>query len=795
MASNSFKMTVPSESSMAFLRLVCCLLVIFSPAVKALRGQSEIFLHRNVKENKRTPPPAIEPTFRPTFNPTADPSSNPTRQPSLNPTVQPILNPTMQPILNPTMQPILNPTMQPILNPTVQPILNPTVQPTVIAPRSLTHNLMTFSLIPAEPVEDKGEFQELLERFLLYSMQGGIPSLESVKLQTVSESGRYLQHETSRTKLKYQGTATVTDLAVGEPLVQNAQIAVLEETDYFQGFLVHSDDETVLRQVQVGNRKAILIQDFPAHSDTKESLGGGVIGIVIAGIFAAAIILGLAVWHQKKKTPPPPPYLFEGDSSLSVDESIDLAKFRTIETETCHVSPLTSCYYGKKESSNYMIHENQVDGGMEIVATEVSKFGQVAQFISSPLRSYGGFPAALTPTRCRSATSSVSSCSSLNPPCVSRPRLNSSLSKTSRLGRDPSCGTPTSTERVTPQSKAESFPASSFQEDVADDEFAVFDERDTVGGRNPSPHNHSAQAVHRQISRTTVAVWSPSSHAHSAQTVPHRNSQLVRVKSEEFQRHHDPEKARFDQPSIQTSKSEDQFGSDSSAASSTLENILNPVQNPTAANNNAIEVFVDGSTDGSDSEDESIPPCEEDKDWMQDIRGSSGGCLSNAQSFSSEPSDQRRDLAVPKSNQRTQEYLYLEDSCSNDLCVLPVVSPASSNSRDARSPPTIRGNGILATGNTLSNGDLKSVRGHPSFDHSQDGSNHSDTDMFDDNFPAPKEACTESASVGSQGAKSVSSLVSVDSASHFDPVFIAELQQERRRVKNATRKLHAEMEM
>lgn len=683
--------------------------------VKALRGASRRAIRRQVKENKRTPSPTLVPTFNPTAHPTVDPSPS------------------------------------------------PTPQPTVVVALTLKVELLPFSLGIAEPLGDEAAFTELLERYLFYSMRGGVSSLESVTLEKVPMYRRHL--EESSITLIYRGTATVTDLFVEEQFVQSAQIAVLEETRYLQEFIVQSDAEATILQVQAGDREAILIRD-PNSADTLNGgLNGGTIGGAVAASLVIVVAFALFLRYQRNKPPPPPPYQFEEDSNFSFEDAMDIAKSRTAETEPDHASPPKSLYSGSALAANCTVHENHAGDGMEIVATELSNPERLVELIPSPLNSYRRSQEAPTPSRCRSATSSVTSRSSLDPPSISRsstepyylPRL-----KQSEYASDLNSAFATidTTKCVISPSRAALSFASSIMEDSVDDEFVTFDNEGTMYARSPSSHHQS----------------------HSAQTVLRRNpQQLVRVKSEESERHYDPQRKWFHQPSIQTSKSDDHMTSDSTA--STLENILNPVRNPTAASNQAIEVFVDSSTDGSDSDDENSR-CLDNRSWMRDVPVLSKGYLSNANSFASEPSDQRIALAVSSENHRSRGCISSRDDCVNAINAVPVVSPTSWTSP---------GDASCIQTDAPSDGESKSVQSHHSFDYSQDESIYSDQDVFDEYPPAQtKSPCLETASLGSRGVKSASSLVSVDSASHFDPVFISELRQERRRVKNATRKLQSE---
>jgi hypothetical protein len=224
----------------------------------------------------------------------------------------------------------------------------------------------------------------------------------------------------------------------------------------------------------------------------------------------------------------------------------------------------------------------------------------------------------------------------------------------------------------------------------------------------------------------------------------------------------------------------------SASSASTLENVLNPVRNSTTANNNAIEVFVDSSSDGSDSEDEMNPRYQDDKSWIREAPVMSRGYLSDAQSSASEPSDQRCDPTFSKGTLSTLEYVPRDDDYSNDHDLLPIVSPTSSTSPGGVSSCIDK--------DAPSDEQHGSVQSSRSFDYSQDESIFSDQDVFDDHPPFLKKlASLENASLSSrEGYSASSSMISVDSASHFDPVFMAELQKERRRVKHATRKLQAE---
>jgi hypothetical protein len=670
-----------------------------------LRGSSTRGFGRQIKENKRTPSPTLVPTFHPSVNPTLDPSPS--------------------------------------------PIAPPTVYPTVVVPRTLTVDLIPFSLKMKGPLENEAAFRELLERYLFYSIRGGISSLESVTLEIAPMSRRSLQESTS---LKYQGTATVTDLTVEEQFVQRAQIAVLEETDYLQEFILHSDVGAMILQVQAGDRKAISIL-YPKETNDGSS-NGGTIGGASAALLVAVIAFALFVRHRRNKPPPPPPYAFEEDSNFSVDDAMDIAKSRTAETEPDQASPPKSLYSGRALMANCTIHENLAGDGMEIVPADLSHVERLVELITSPMNSYRGMQAGVTMTRSRSTNSSVSSRASLDPPSISRsctePYLSRLRQPETTSDSNSASETIDSTKSVIAPSIIASSSASSFMEDSDDDQYITFfaNKEDRSSTQSPSSHHQS----------------------HSAQTVPRRNQQqIARAKSEEFERHYDPQRKWLHQPSIKTANSEDLMSSDSSA--STLENVLNPVRNSTAANNNAIEVFVDSSSDGSDSEDGINPRYQDDKSWIRKAPVMSRGYLSDAQSFASEPFDQRCDPTFSKGTLTTLEYVPRDDDYSNDHDLLPIVSPTSSTSP----------------------GEASSCIDKDAPSDEQDESIYRD-DVFDDHPPFLKKLPSlENASLSSrEGYSACSSMASVDSASHFDPVFLAELQKERRRVKHATRKLQAE---
>jgi hypothetical protein len=717
---------------MFLLCVVCCILAIFPAGAKPLRGLSSSGFGRQIKENKRTPSPTLVPTFHPSVNPTVDPSTSPTAPPTVYPTVA---------------------------------VPYPTVP--VVVPRTLTVDLIPFSLKIKEPLKDEAAFRKLLERYLFYSIRGGISSLESVTLEIAPMSRRSLEDSTS---FKYQGTATLSDLTVEEQVVQRAQIAVLEETDYLQDFIVYSDVEAVILQVQAGDRKAISILD-PKETNEGGSKGGsngGTIGGASAALLVAVVAFAMFVRHRRNKALAQPPYAFEEDSTFSVDDAMDIAKSRTADTEPDLASPPKSIYSGRALTANCTIHENLAGDGMEIVPAGLSHVERLVELITSPMNSYRGMQAGVTMTRSRSTSSSVSSRASLDPPSISRsctePYLSRLRQPETTLDSNSAFEIIDSTKSVIAPSIIASSSASSFTEDSNDNQYITFfdNKEDRNSTQSPSSHHPS----------------------HSAQTVPRRNQQqIVRARSEEFERHYDPQRKWLHQPSIKTAHSEDLMSSDSSA--STLENVLNPVRNSTTANNNAIEVFVDSSTDGSDSEDEMNPRYQDDKSWIREAPGMSRGYLSDAQSFASEPSDQRCDPTFSKGILSTLEYLPRDDDYSNDHDLLPIVSPTSSTSPGEAScigkdAPSDERYGI--------------VQSSQSFDYSQDESIYSDDDLFDDHPPILKKMTSlENASLSSrEGYSACSSMVSVDSASHFDPVFMAELQKERRRVKHATRKLQAE---
>mmetsp|Transcript_32535 Transcript_32535/g.78957 ORF Transcript_32535/g.78957 Transcript_32535/m.78957 type:complete len:754 (+) Transcript_32535:598-2859(+) len=730
--------------------VTCLCFILLSPSVNAAIPRGSIGIRRRaVKEDKQAPE---------TSSPTVDPTVIPTASPSIE---------TNPPTSRPTKAPKKVQTEAPAQRPTSQPH---TLNPTVVVIESSTRSLVPFVLELSESPRNETAFDQLVERYLYVSMKAAMPTLENVNLQ-LTNIDRKLRRLQARNIRMYHGSVTIGDRSVIDPFVRTAQTIALEDAPTLNQFFSSSDVNVLITRVQVGDRDPVSTEMQTQNDETSSPTPNvGLIAPVSIAVLLIVVATFMLVRYRRNKTPSAPPYVFEEDSdsssSLSLDEGIaKFGKSRTIETEseTERTSPSERPSLRRLSTSRFLIQECLAGGGMEVVQMdsdgEEDRMVQLASnLMVSPSQSSIG----------RShSPSSMSVFSNSNDSTAQRSsamRFGRSRAAESHTDNSSAQLTLNSTKSVVALSALDSSSAS-FTDDSVDEV------EDSCLGRMEEP----SEDIFVRRDPTPVSPSPSHSEMHGINC----------TKSEETERRFNPPNkwlAPPRQPPV-APLVDDLLRSDSStmadASAMALESVLNPVRHTEEAGNRAIEVFVDSdsaSQSSGDEEEDYLGDSENDDSLAPQLLLKSVGSIHPAESFGSEPSDEKTNLSLLNLNQKllgcdSKDQDYELDA--EPRIVSPTTSCHENVSDEEKDAP--------------SDEETRFLQNRDSFEYSQTGSVHSERDIFEESTLFPTLNSTlDSISYSS------SSVASQDSSSQFDPIFLEQLKWEKRRAKAATRKLKSE---
>jgi len=687
---------------------------------------------------------------------TSSPTGHPTELPTAHPSVA--LNP---PSGKPSKEPTGKQTEAPVQLPTSDKnTLNPTPNTNFESPNS---NLLPFVLEFNKFPINGTALDQFVERYLRVSLKAVMPSLVDVELETLNTNrkGRGLQANMIRA---YYGSVTIGDPSVNGPFVRTAQTTVLEDIATLNLFLSNADIDVSITRVQVGDREPVF---YPMENQTDEIARAapniGLVAPVAIAVLFIVVATVMLILYRRNKTPQPLPYFFEEDSesSISLDEGIErFGKSRTIETEAEQTSPCERPSLRRLSSARFLIQECLAEGGMEVVQLDSEEDDGLVQLASYTVIS----PSQSVDIRSHSP-SSMSVFSNSNDSTALR-------SSAMRCGR--SRTVEGHAENISAQlslactkSVAAIFMLGSSSASYTDD--SINEVEDSCLGRMEEP----AEDIFVRRDPAHDSCITPHSHMHH----------IPCTKSEETERRFNPpNKWLAPQPrqpplSLQDELLHSESSTMAYASTMALESVLNPVRPSQETGDREIDVFVDSDSvsqnsgvdkDGynGDSEDDSLAP-----ELVKSV-----GSIHQANSFGSEPSDQKRSLPMLNLNQKL---LGCESNGQKDeIDAEPrIVSPTASSHENASDEEN----------EAPSDEETRFMQLRNSFEYSQTGSVHSERDVFEESTLFPTLNSTmDSISYSS------SSVASQDSSSRFDTVFMEQLKWEKQRAKVATRKLQLE---